>query len=168
MTDVSAFGGFSNALRAHLEDEFLKTPAVIFPMLDRAPLDANHVRFHIVQYRDSEGWQHIRCIVYVVFSMRLFICRAYESTRTYPYPSICLRLGQGRLGPDLRCQRCGWFFDLLDEGLGYTFPSRLIFHRASLQPTWKLWHLPFGSSRVLFVIYHLEIDYVELVHPSIV
>jgi len=55
MTDVSAFGGFSNALRVHLEDEFLKTSAIVFPILDRAPLDANHVRFHIVHHRDSEG-----------------------------------------------------------------------------------------------------------------
>jgi len=54
MTDVPTFGGFSNALGIHLDDEFLKTPAVVFPILDRAPLDANYVRFHIVPHTDSE------------------------------------------------------------------------------------------------------------------
>jgi len=55
MTDVSAFGGFCNALRVQLEDEFLKTPAVNFPVLYRAHVDANHVRFCLVQYTDSES-----------------------------------------------------------------------------------------------------------------
>ncbi|KAL9710790.1 mtDNA inheritance, partitioning of the mitochondrial organelle [Leucoagaricus gongylophorus] len=47
MTDVSAFGGFCNALRVQLEDELLKTPAINFPILYRAHVDANHVhRIH--------------------------------------------------------------------------------------------------------------------------
>lgn len=49
--------------------------------------------------------------------MRLFICRACESMRTYPYLSTYLRFGQKRLGPDLLCQMCGWFLSLWSEEL---------------------------------------------------
>jgi len=99
MTDVSAFGGFSNALRAHLEDEFLKTSAVIFPILDRAPLDANHVRFHIVQYTqkadNTSGVSYTSSFQWSSLSAEL--TRAYEPIHTHQYASGLAKEGLGRI-----------------------------------------------------------------------